>query len=208
MATLSASDIYFMYTGTATGVANASLALGGTMNTSTITDALANNVYDDVSGDESATGTIEYRCIAIKDSHATADMLNAKVWTTGYVRAGTSFDVISFAIEQTVGTGSLMNVIANAYTAPSQPFTVKVGGTVAWTAEGAPSSTLTYGTVAAGGGWMGLWLRRSVPLTAAAFSNRSVTIQVQCESTGSPLYSITKTYVVNMQGDAISVVDT
>ena len=206
MATLAATDIFFNYTGTATGTSNNSLALGGTMNTSTITDALANNVFDDVTGDESTGGTLEYRCIAVKDSHATAQMLNVKTWITGYVRAATSFDVVSFACEKTVGTGSLMNVIANAYAAPSLQFTLAMGGTCAWTAEGAPSSTIEFGTIMANGGWMGLWLRRSVPVTASAYSNRSVTIQVQCETTGSPREITNKFYVVNFNGaDAISI---
>ena len=202
MATLAASDIYFMYTGTATGTSNNTLSLGGTMNTSTIADNTANNIFDDVTGDESTSGTVEYRCIAVKDSHATAQMLNAKVWITGYVRAGTSNDVISFAIEQTIGAGSLINVLANEWAAPAQPFTVPAagGGTVAWTAEGAPSSTLTFGTVNAAGGWFGLWLRRSVPVTASAYSNRAVTIQVQCETTGSPREIMTKQYVINFAG--------
>ena len=198
MATLTSADIVFYYTGAASGPSDNTLSIGGTISGDTITSALANNVYDDVSGDESATGTIEYRCIAVKDTHASADMLNAKVWITGYTRAGTSNDVMYFAMQ--APTGTTVDLCADPYTGPNTThFTVPVGNTVAWTAEGAPSSTLTYGTLAHGS-WFGIWLMRSVPVTASAYSNRSVTIQVQCETTGSPLYTVTKSYVVNFDG--------
>jgi len=207
MATLSSSDIYFMYTGEASGPSDATLSIGGTMNVNTITSAQANNIFDDVTGDESTSGEMEYRCIAIKDSHATAQMLNAKVWITGFVAAGGTADTINFAIQETSG-GSLSNEIADVYTAPTQEFTVPAagGGTVAWTEEGSPSNTLTYGTVDANGGWFGLWLSRTVPPSSDAFSNRSVTIQVQCETTGSPLYTVSKKFLVNWGRDAFSVV--
>jgi hypothetical protein len=206
MATLSSTDIVFYYTAGASGAANNTLALGGTISaTNTVPDNTANNVFDDVTGDESTSGTIEYRAIAIKDTHASADMLNAKVWITGYVRAASNYDVMSFALAKP--TGTTIELIANCYAAPTAAqFTVATGSTVAFTAEGSPSSTLTYGTNPAGS-WFGLWLRRSVPAGAAAYSNRAVTIQVQCETTGSPLRTINMEFKVDFaKGDAIPLV--
>ena len=45
--------------------------------------------------------------------------------------------------------------------------------------------------------FMGIWLRRDVPVTASAFSNRAFTLTVLCETTGSPMYSVVKELVIN-----------
>lgn len=192
MATLQASDIVFYYTKTGSAIAN-TLSLGSTISTNTIPDNTANNIFDDVTGDQSATGVVEYRCIACKDTHASAQMLNTKVYISGYVRAASNFDTMSFTLQAPSG-GTACTTIANETSAPSAAaMTVPVGGTVAWTAEGSPSSTLKYGTIPAGG-WMGIWLMRSVPANAVAFSNRALTITVVCETTGSPRHAVVKEF--------------
>ena len=211
MATLAATDIIFYYTNTGTTV-NPENATGSTINANTIPDNTANNIYDDVTGDESTAGRQEYRCIACKDTHASADMLNAKVYVSGYTRAGANNDVIYFALQNPTNGTNPVQTITNDTTAPNANlFIVKTGSTVSWTAEGAPSSTLTFGTVTAGQ-WMGIWLQRSVPAGAVAFSNRAVTITVVCETTGSPRHAVIKEYVLSStelfrtrKSDAISL---
>jgi len=194
-------DIVFYYTGEATGPANNTLSLGGTISAYTITSGLANNVFDDVTGDESETGDIEYRAIAVRDTNATYDMLNTYVWIQGYERATTGADTIHFALENPGGSPASIQVIADEETAPDETkFTVKTGATVPWTEEGSPSSSLFFGTVDATE-WFGLWLRRIVPVKASAYTDRSVTIQVQCETTASPFKeTIIKTYVAEWKG--------
>lgn len=197
MATLTSTDIVFYYTATGSTVAN-TLSLGSTINANTIPDNTANNIFDDVTGDESTSGRVEYRCIACKDTHASADMLNAKVYISGYVRAAANYDVISFALQKPTGGTNPVQTIASETAAPTASlFTVATGSTVSWTAEGAPSSTLTYGTVTAGQ-WMGIWIMRSVPASAVAYSNRAVTITVLCETTGSPRHVVVKELSVNV----------
>jgi len=197
MATLSASDIVFYYTGTGTTIAN-TLSLGSTISNNTIPDNTANNIFDDVTGDESTAGRVEYRCIACKDTHASADMLNAKVYISGFTRAAGSYDVMSFAVENpTGGTNPVQTIASETATPNADLFITKIGNTVSWTEEDAPSSTLTFGTVSAGN-WMGIWLRRSVPASAVAFSNRAVTITVVCETTGSPRHAVIKEFCVNV----------
>ncbi|MEM2260850.1 MAG: hypothetical protein QXK24_00215 [Ignisphaera sp.] len=204
--TLSSSDIVFYYTYQATGPSNNTLSLGGTISAYTIPDATPNNIFDDVTGDESAIGDVEYRAIAIKDTNSSYAMLNTKVWIDGYVRAPSGYDVISFALENPGGSPASIQLIANESTAPNpNKFTVATGQTVSWTVEGMPSATLFFGTVQPLG-WFGLWLRRSVPPNAAAFSNRSCTIKVQCETTASPIIKvIDKTYVVKWNKDGFDV---
>jgi len=212
MATLSSTDIIFYYTNQGSYSASGNTySIGGSLSVgNTIPDNTINNIYDDVTGDESSGGTIEYRAIAIKDTHASASMLDAKVWINGYVRAASNNDVVSFALEGPKATdgASLHTLLASAYVAPNaNNFTVATGLTVSWTEEGEPSSTLSFGTLTYGQ-WFGVWLRRSVPASAAAYSNRAVTLKVQCETTGSPRMTVQKIYIVNFgnKGGAIPVV--
>ncbi len=210
MATLSASDIVFYYTGVASSISN-TLSLGSTIGLNTIPDNVANNIFDDVTGDQSAVGRVEYRCIACKDTHASASMLDTKVYISGYVRATSNYDVMSFAIENPTNGTNPCQTISSETTAPNANlFITKLGNTVGWTAEGSPSSTLSFGTIQYGQ-WMGIWLKRSVPANAVAFNDRSVTITVLCETTGSPRHAVTKSFAINLDhqydkgSDAIAV---
>jgi hypothetical protein len=201
---LSSLDIVFYYTGNATGPSNNTLSLGGTISTATIPDATANNVFDDVTGDESAAGDTEYRGIAVKDTSSSCTMINPKVWIAGYVRASSGADTIKIARSTFPLNSNTMGICTNESTAPSETG-------LSWIVEGSPSSTIDFspGTLNTGN-WFGLWLMRTVPPGASAFSNRSVTIQVQCETTASPYKQIVKrTYIVNWRKDgAISVLQT
>jgi len=200
---LESIDIVFYYTGQATGPANNTLSLGGTISAYTISSGLANNVFDDVTGDESSTGDTEFRAIAVRDTNTVYDMLNTYVWIQGYEKAVSGADTIYFALENPGGTPASIQVIDDEEDSTNKldpnKFTVKTGATVSWTEEGTPSSSLFFGTVNAGE-WFGLWLRRIVPKDASAKTNRSVTIQVQCETTESPFRKIvTKTYIAEWQ---------
>ena len=185
---LSSLDIVFYYTGNATGPSDNTLSLGGTISAHTIPDATANNVFDDVTGDESADGDTEYRAIAVKNTNSTYDMLNTKVWIEGYTRAASGADTIYFALENPTGSPASIQTIADESTAPDESkFVVKTGATVSWTEEGSPSATLEFGTVNPGE-WFGIWLKRVVPQNASPYSDRSTTIKVQCETTTRGLY--------------------
>jgi len=202
---LQASDLEFRYTDNATQSTN-TLSLGGTISGTTI-PTTSPNVFDDVTADESETGDTEYRAIGLINTSATFDFLDVKVWITGYNRAASGADTISFALENPQGSPSSIQTIPDESTGPdTDKFVVATGATVSWTEEGSPSTTLTFGTIPAGGSnWMGIWLRRKVPAGAEAYSNRSCTIKVRGETTGSPLQIVEKTLVVEVAKDAISV---
>ncbi|RLI53743.1 MAG: hypothetical protein DRP09_14970 [Candidatus Thorarchaeota archaeon] len=204
---LSSLDIVFYYTWQATGPENNTLSLGGTISSYTIPDNLANNVFDDVTGDESELGDIEYRAIAVKNTSSSFDMLNTKVWIEDYNRASSGGDTIYFALENPSGSPSSIQLIEDESTSPDESkFVVKTGETVSWTVEGSPSSTLEFGTVGPGE-WFGVWLKREVPGGASAFSNRTVTIKVQCETTASPhRYPVIKEYSITWMGNRFYVV--
>lgn len=191
---ISSTDLVFYYTGLASAPGDATLSLGGTISADTITDALANNVFDDVSGDEAATGLTEYRAIALKNENTTINLTSASLWVTGYSRSGDTADTISFAVEQPTGSPASITLIADTETDPSL---------ASWQAEGAPSSdtvasgTVGTGTVGMNGDWFGIWLKREVPAGASAFNNRSVTIKVEGETSASPFDKVAVEFAVD-----------
>jgi hypothetical protein len=196
LATLTTSDIIFYYTNTGSTIAS-NLSLGSTINSNVISDSVNNNVFDDITGDQSASGIIEYRCIACKDIHASASMLNTKVFISDYSRAVANNDVISFALENPTNGTNPVQLIGSDTIAPNTSlFIVANGSTVNWVEEGNPSSTLSFGTIDASK-WMGIWLRRVTPSGANAFGNRTVTITILCETTGSPRHTIVKELTLN-----------
>ena len=212
---LSSLDIVFYYSDGATGPSNNTLSLGGTISASTITDALANNIYDDVTGDESSAGDTEYRGIYVKDTNATYTMINTKIWITGYTRhaTGTLADTISMGCSTFILGANTMGVCANESSSMNETGIV-------WVTEGAPSNTIGFSntsiatttspfgaTTLAAGSYFGVWFKRIVPAGAGAYSNRSVTIQVQCETTASPYtQTITKEFKVEWSGNNFYVV--
>jgi len=179
------TDLLFKYTGTGS-TTNPALALGGTLGVNTIPSGIANNIFDDVTGDESQTGKQEYRAIGIHNTLSGYIFMNTKAYITGYARSGTSFDVIYFGTEKPAGTvGSpdgTIQIIASDSVAPSG---------ISWIEEGSPSSTISIsgkdyvGSIGADD-WSAIWLQRSVPVTAAAYNNRSCTLRVEGETSASP----------------------
>jgi len=202
---LSADSLEFRYTNNASHTTN-TLSLGGSISSNEITN---NIVFDDVTADESQTGKTEYRAIGLINLDPDYDYLDVKVWISGYDRASTKPDTISFALEKpSGGNGAIQGPLASETTAPNEnSFVVDTGATVSWTTEDS-GSTLTYGTIDHGGDmWMGIWLRREVPAGAEAYSDRTCTITVRGETSGSPLEILEKTLIVKWTKDAFSVVE-
>jgi len=199
------SDLLFKYTATGS-TTNPALSLGGTLGTNTIPSGVANNIFDDVTGDEALTGRVEYRAIGIHNTKAGYTWMNTKAYITGYTRSGSNYDVISFGTERPAGAGGnpdgTIQTIANDTTAPSG---------ISWVDEGSPSSTVTVsgkdytGSVGADD-WAGFWLRRSVPASAAAYNNRSCTLRVEGETSASPyIYRIITDFKISWDRNAFNV---
>lgn len=133
-------------------------ALGGAMGTAAgavITDNVANNLWDDVTGDEAAAGDVEYRGYYVKNKHATLTWQAVKHWISSLTSsADTEFDVALAA--EAVNTS--MATIANESTAPA---------TVTFTRPTTKAGGLSIGDIPAGQ-FKGLWIRRTVNASAAA----------------------------------------
>jgi len=197
---LSADSITWNYTDDATAATN-TLSLGGTVSPNTITN---NRVFDDVTGDESSAGDIEYRAIGIVNTDPSYNWQNVRLWCSGYVKSTITPDTIYFGTEQPTGTiGS----------PPGEIQTIPVEGSaptgITWFSEEAATiktagATLSGNTFNNGGigtigtnDWAGIWLRRDVPGGASAFNNRSCTLTAEGETTASPFMYIRKSFVIN-----------
>ena len=108
------SSLHWRYTGAATGAANNTLSVGGTVSATSITSALANNIFDDVTGDEAAGTVNEYRCIGIWNNYPAGSYtwMNTSIRVSGYLRSASSWDTMYIATEkpQGAGTGTIQTI--------------------------------------------------------------------------------------------------
>lgn len=151
------TDIQWRLSG---GAANSdpNAALGGAMSSTAIADAVANNLWDDVSGAESASGDTEYRGFYVRNNHGTLTLQGAVIYISSATSsADTEFD-IGVAVE---AMNVQMATIANESTAPSSVTfsrpTTFAGGLQLNSATGLTS-----------GSNRGVWIKRTVNAAAAA----------------------------------------
>jgi hypothetical protein len=160
-----ASDIQFRLSG---GAANSdpNAALGGALSSTAVVDATLQNLFDQVSGAESAAGDIEYRCIYVRNNHGTLTLQNAKVFiSTNTPATDTTID-IALGGEGDNGTAE---VVANENTAP-------VGET--FSAPSTYAAGLSLGNLAAGHSYP-VWVRWTITAGAAANASDSAILTVQ-----------------------------
>src|SRR4051812_30836049 len=63
-------------------------SLGKYISTTQLTDNTLNNLFDNISGDENAASTVDYRCIFLHNNHATLTLQGTKVWLSAEVAGG------------------------------------------------------------------------------------------------------------------------
>ena len=149
-----AADIQSRYSGGA-GNASAAASLGGAESATAFASGVANNLWDDVSGAESAAGDIEYRGFFWHNGHATLALQSAVTWIDALTTAGdTEFDI---GLDP-AANGAAMAVIANESTAPAG---------VTFTRPTSNAAGLSIGNIAAGS-YKGVWVRRTVTAGAVA----------------------------------------
>ena len=73
------TDLKLFHSG---GGSNSTIAndIAGDISSVELTDNTLNNLWDDVTGDEGAAGTTEYRKIFFKNAHATISATATKLW--------------------------------------------------------------------------------------------------------------------------------
>ena len=141
-------------------------ALGGAISATEVTDNTLHNLFDKVLGAEALAGDTEYRCVYIKNTHATLGLELAKVWIDTNTPSGDSAFAIALGGE---GAGGTAETIADESTAP-------VGES--FSAPASYAAGLSLGTLAAGS-YYPLWVRRVISASAAAYSNDSAVLGIQ-----------------------------
>lgn len=170
---LSATDIKFYLSG-GTSNTDPNLSLGGVISSTEIVDNIDNNLFDDVTGDESASGDVEYRCIYIKNTHTTITLQNAVVYISQETPGD---DIIDIGLDPAgVGDGSTTGV---ATTIPDES-TAPTG--VTFSHPTTKATGLSIGDLAPGQ-CIAIWIKRTVPAGAAAKAGNSFQLSVEGEWT-------------------------
>ena len=163
MAIVSGDIKYYLSGGAGNSDPNASL--GGVISSTEVSGTPLNNLFDDVSGEESGPGDVEYRGIYVKNTHGSLTLQAAKLWLESEVSGGAAI-AIALAGE---GVNATMETIANESTAP-------VGES--FTSPTSKATGLSMGNIAAGQRY-GFWLRRTVPSSTPAQAADGVTPRVE-----------------------------
>lgn len=162
-AIIAAEIVYRLSGGAATTLGDQ--ALGGAKSANAVP---AGGLFDDVTGAESAAGSVEYRCVYIHNANTTpTTLVSPKI----YVQTNTpSTDT---TIDLALGTsvqGGTEQTIANETTAPTG---------VSWVTNATNYSTgVALGDIPGNGGHRAVWIRRTVNAGAVAYSD-SFTLRVE-----------------------------
>lgn len=163
---IASSEIHYRLSG---GGANTdpNASLGGAKSSTQITDNTLNNLWDNVSGDQSAAGLTEYRCIYIHNANTTALTLQSPVIWISALTASAD-DEVDIAIGSSAVNGTEQS-IANEATAPSG---------VTFSRPTSKATGLALGDIPAAQ-HRAVWIRRTVNAGAAAFTSNSYTLRVE-----------------------------
>lgn len=173
------SDILWKLSRTAGSAGNSggstpAASLGKYISTTAWAGAVKNDLFDDISGDENAASTVDYRLVFIHNNHATLTLLNAVVWLASEVSGGAALALsVDATAASAIGASSAQaKEIANENTAPSsQTFSSP-------TSKGAGLSLGDIGP----GQCRGVWIRRTAANTAAVNDDGGV-LQVEGDTT-------------------------
>ncbi len=164
-----ADDINYYYSGGASNAAGAS-SIGAAIGT----EIPANGViFDDVTGIQSRDSHEDYRCVYVKNDHASLDLIDAVV----YIQTQPAESEIDIALDAAaIGPGetgaSVAQTIVDETTAP----TSVTFSRPATEATAIPIGTIPFGSAKA------IWIRRDTDAGASAINNDTLIIRVQGDS--------------------------
>jgi hypothetical protein len=150
-------------------------SLGKYISTTDMVDATLNNLFDDITGDENAAGTVDYRCIFIYNAHATLTLLSAIVWLSAEVAGGANaaIAVDNVAASAIGATAAQADQIATEITAPT--------AVSAFSSPTTKAAGLALGNIGPGQ-CRAIWVRRTAT-NSAALNNDGVTVRVEGDTT-------------------------
>lgn len=153
-----ASDILIKFSVT-TGTNGSSVAgtpagsLGKFISTTQLTDASLYNLFDQVSGDENAASTVDYRCFFLHNNHATLTWESVVVYLSSEVALGA---VTAIAVDPTAAS-AIGVAMAQALTIINE-LTAPVG--VTWSTATTKATAASVGNILPGQ-CKAIWVRRS-----------------------------------------------
>lgn len=155
------SDIEYRLSGGATNTAPIS-SLGGAMSTvagGVITSGVLNNLWSDVTGDQSAAGIVKFRATYIKNANGSLTWLGVVAWIDSPTASpDTEFDIalaseaVNVAIVQTLGSE------------------ISVPTGVTFSRPTSKGAGLSIGDIPSGQ-FKGVWIRDTVNAGAAAYAD-------------------------------------
>ena len=166
---ITSSNIKFYLSG-GTSNTNVNASLGGAISTTEVTDNSLHNLFDKTLGTESTAGDIEYRCIYVKNTHASLELELAKIWIS--TNTSSPANVIAIALDG-AGKGGTAETETDEGTAP--------------TGETFSNPSAYSGGLSLDGGGTGLgagisypiWIRRTIAAGATAVDNVTFVLSVQ-----------------------------
>ena len=142
---------------------SAAASLGGVISSTEVT---ADALFDDVTGDQASSGHTDYRCIYIKNEDA--DTLSTSVlWIQSNTASADTAITIGLDL---AGVSATADTIADENTAPDPAVTFV---TAVDKANG-----LAVGNLAQNA-YYGIWIKRTVSASAAAYANDGFTLRVK-----------------------------
>lgn len=160
---IASTDIQYRLSGGASNTSQ-NASLGGAKSSTAASAA----IFDAVSGDESAAGDAECRCVYVHNAHATLTLTNAVAWLQSNTPSSSTQVDIGLGTSAVNGTEQL---IANENTAPTG---------VAFVAGADKAGGVALGDIPPGQ-HRAVWLRRTVNGGAAA-ANDSFTVRAEGET--------------------------
>jgi hypothetical protein len=141
--------------------ADVNASLGKYISTTEITTAVANNLFDNVTGAENAASAVEYRCVFVHNSHGTISLENAVIYISSQVAGGSVMDIaVDNVAPSAIGSSS-----AQAFAATDS--TTSPGGSAgSFSAPSTANTGLALGTLAPGF-CKAVWVRRTAANTGA-----------------------------------------
>lgn len=156
--------------GNSTAQGNVNNSLGKYISTTDV-GAGANNLFDDISGDENAASTVDYRCIFFYNTHETLTYLSPKVWLSAEVSGGAS---IAIAVDDIAAS---LKDASSAQAAEIATETTTPTGVGTFASPTSKGTGLSLGNLEPGY-CRAIWIKRTAA-NSAALNNDGVTIRIE-----------------------------
>lgn len=160
------SDLKWLLSGDS-GNTDENLSLGsGRSSTEVVFSPILNNLFDNVTADESALGVVEYRCIYLQNDHATDSIDDVVVWINSQTPSPNT--AIAIGLDP-AGKNGTADAISPSTEAPTG---------VTFSAPSEAPSGLAIGLLQAQDVYP-LWIRRTVTAGATASADDNFYLGVQ-----------------------------